>query len=124
MSRYEIAHLEQLLREIDEPDEFIPDEEMYATEEFKDLKAQMLAIQPIRHGIFKKYFSKFKYNKAKRELLLKTIEESEEYVKDILEPSNEYVHFLDAIPEMKTFLVEIEAKEKLEAEAAAAHLTE
>jgi len=39
MSRYEIAHLEQLLREIDEPDEFIPDEIMYASEEFKDLKA-------------------------------------------------------------------------------------
>jgi hypothetical protein len=39
MSRYEIGHLEQLLREIDEPDEFIPDEIMYASEEFKDLKA-------------------------------------------------------------------------------------
>jgi ribosomal protein L28 len=34
MSRHEIANLEQMLREIDEPDEFIPDEEMWASEEF------------------------------------------------------------------------------------------
>ena len=34
-------------------------------------------------------------------------------------PSGEYVHFLDAIPEIKTFLAEVEAKEKLEAESVA-----
>ena len=69
MSRFEIAQLEQLLREIDEPDEFVPDEEMLASEEFKDLQDQMLAIQPIRHSMIKKYFDKFKYQKKKRELL-------------------------------------------------------
>lgn len=84
----------------------------------------MLAIQPLRHGVFKKFFNRFKYNKQKRELLLKTIEESEEYVADILAPSGEYVHFLDAIPEMKTFLAEIEAKEKLELETAAAQIAQ
>lgn len=44
MSRFEIGQLETMLREIDEPDEFVPDEELWASEEFKDLKAQMLAI--------------------------------------------------------------------------------
>lgn len=44
MSRYEISQLEQMLRDIDEPDEFVPDEEMLASEEFKELKDQMLAI--------------------------------------------------------------------------------
>ena len=34
MSRFEIAGLEQMLREIDEPDEFVPDEELWATQEF------------------------------------------------------------------------------------------
>ncbi len=34
MSRFEIAGLEQMLREIDEPDEFVPDEELYASQEF------------------------------------------------------------------------------------------
>lgn len=42
MSRYEIGELEQMLKEIDEPDEFFPDEEIHASEEFKDLKEQML----------------------------------------------------------------------------------
>ena len=34
------------------------------------MKKQMLALQPVRHGLFKKYFDKFKFNKKKREMLL------------------------------------------------------
>jgi hypothetical protein len=54
MSRHEIANLEQMLREIDEPDEFIPDEVMWASEEFQDLKKQMLALceQDVPGGAF------------------------------------------------------------------------
>ena len=113
MSRFEISNLEQMLREIDEPDEFIPDEEMYASEEFKELKSQMLAIQPIRHSTIKKYFDKFKYQRKKRELLLELLKESEEQAEQILGPTGEFVPFLEALPEIKTFLAEIEAKEKL-----------
>lgn len=113
MSRHEIAHLEQMLREIDEPDEFIPDEEMWASEEFQDLKKQMLAMQPVRHGLFKKYFDKFKFNKKKREMLLQFIKDSEEQVEDILGPSGEFVPYTDALPEIKNFLAEVEAREKL-----------
>lgn len=38
MSRFEIAELETMLREIDEPDEFVEDEVIFASEEFKELK--------------------------------------------------------------------------------------
>jgi hypothetical protein len=38
MSRFEISQLEQMLREIDEPDEFVPDEEIYGSPEFEELK--------------------------------------------------------------------------------------
>jgi hypothetical protein len=38
MSRFEIGELEQEIKELDAPDEFAPDEEIYASEEFKDLK--------------------------------------------------------------------------------------
>jgi hypothetical protein len=38
MSRYEIGELEQFLKEIDEPDEFVPDEELYTSKEFLELK--------------------------------------------------------------------------------------
>lgn len=102
-----------MLREIDEPDEFIPDEEMLASDEFQDLRKQMVAIQPIRHGMIKKYFEKFKWQKKKRDLLLEMLQESEEQVAEILEPSGEFVPFLEAVPEIKTFLAEVEAKEKL-----------
>ena len=70
-------------------------------------------MQPVRHGLFKKYFDKFKFNKKKREMLLQFIKDSEEQVEDILGPSGEFVTFTDAIPEIKTFLAEVEAREKL-----------
>jgi hypothetical protein len=38
MSRYEISELERMLKEIDEPDVFVPDEVMYASKEFHELK--------------------------------------------------------------------------------------
>lgn len=61
MSRFEIAELEQMLKEIEEPDEFIPDEVVYASEEYRELKEEMLKMQPIRHGVIRKYLEKYKY---------------------------------------------------------------
>lgn len=73
----------------------------------------MLALQPVRHAMFKKYFDKYKYQKKKRELLLEFIAESEEQAEEILSPSGEFVPFTEAIPEIKNFLAEIDAREKL-----------
>lgn len=42
MSRHELAELEEMVREIDEPDEFVPDEEAKAMPEFKDFREQMI----------------------------------------------------------------------------------
>jgi large subunit ribosomal protein L28 len=124
MSRFEIADLERMLREIDEPDEFVPDEELWATPEFQDLRQQMIQIQPIRHGIIKKYFEKFKWQKKKRDLLLEILKESEEQVSEVLSPTGEFVPYKEAIPEIKQFMAEVEAREKImqakrEAEAVA-----
>lgn len=77
---------------------------MLASEEFQDLRAQMLAIQPLRHGVIRKYFDKFKFQKKKRDLLLSVLQESEEQAAEILSPSGEFIPFQDAIPEIKTFL--------------------
>lgn len=63
--------------------------------------------------MIKKYFDKFKYQRKKRELLFQLLEESEEHAAEILSPSGEFVPYYEAIPEIKTFLAEIEAKEKL-----------
>jgi len=59
----------------------------------------MRAMQPIRWGVIKKFFNKFKYNKEKRDLVLSLVEESEESIKEVM--LDEYVHFLDAIPEIR-----------------------
>lgn len=111
MSRFEIAKLEQMLKELDEPEVFVPDEEMYASQEFKDLKEQLKQIQPIRHAMIKKFFDKFKYMRNKRDLVLELAEDAEEGIEEVL--GDEYVHFKDAIPEIKQFLAEVEAREKL-----------
>ena len=42
---------------------------------------------------------------------MELVEESEEISKEILGDS--YIHFYDAMPEMKIFIAEVEAKEKL-----------
>ena len=52
------------------PDDFVPEEEMLPLEEFKELKDQRLTIQPIRHGMIKKYFEKSKYQKKNQERLI------------------------------------------------------
>jgi hypothetical protein len=65
--------------------------------------------------MIKRYFKKFKYQKKKRDLLLELLQESEEQVAEILSPTGEFVPYQDAIPEIKTFLAEVEAKEMLSA---------
>lgn len=99
MSRFEIGELEKLLKEIDEPDEFLPDEDVSDMPEFLELKEQVKLMQPIRHGIIKKYLDKYKWQKRKREDIMRTVEKSEESPRLIL--GDDYVHYLDAMPEYK-----------------------
>lgn len=73
----------------------------------------MLAMQPIRHGLFKRFFNKFKYQKKKRERLLAVIEESEALPREVLR--DEFVSFMQALPEIPEFLAQMEARDKLEA---------
>lgn len=56
----------------------------------------------MRHGIIKKYFLRFKWQKKKRDLVLELAEDAEEFTKEVL--GDEYVHFKEAIPEIKDFL--------------------
>ena len=71
----------------------------------------MRDIQPVRLGVIARYFKKHKYNKERRELLMKALEASEKYTQEIL--LDEYVPYLDALPEIKTFLEEIKVKEAI-----------
>lgn len=69
----------------------------------------MKILQPIRMGLIKRYFDKFKMQKSKREEILAAAEESEGVVKEIL--GEEYRHFTELLPEIKEFLDEHTKKE-------------
>jgi hypothetical protein len=119
MSRSEIAQLERELKMLNEPveDDFDPNEEgektqaFRASPEFLEVVRQMKILQPIRMGLIKRYFDKFKMQKSKREEILAAAEESEGVVKDIL--GEEYKHFTELLPEIKEFLEEHAKKEAI-----------
>ena len=77
--------------------------------EFLEYKKQLEYLIPLRHACIKRFFLKNKYNKAFREDILAEAEESEEFIAKFM--GDEYVHFIDAIPEIKEFLGELKAKE-------------
>ena len=52
--------------------------------------------------------------KAYREEILAVAEESEDFIKRWM--GDEYVHFIDAIPEIKEFLIELKEKETIKVE--------
>ena len=52
---------------------------------------------------------KSRYHKTEREEILAEAEKSESFIQKFME--DEYVHFIDAIPEIKEFLEELKAKE-------------
>jgi ribosome-binding factor A len=70
----------------------------------------MRLIVPIRLGIIKRYFDKYKYQKKKRDEIIAALEESEEQIREVL-GDKEYVHYSEAIPEIGQFLNEVREKE-------------
>ena len=100
-SRYELAEFEKSLKNLDNPDLM---DEGYArsTEEFRVFKQDIKALQPKRHEIIREYFMKWRNQRGKVTALLEHIEESEEYTKYVLQ--EEYVSYVDAIPEIKEYL--------------------
>ena len=95
MSRYELNELEKIIRIEDgldqEEEDLTPtvDEDgniIDKIEEFKksdyyfENQAQIIKIQPMRIGIFKRYWDKFKFNKRRRELLSEMFDETDKQV--------------------------------------------
>jgi glycerol-3-phosphate O-acyltransferase len=70
--------------------------------------------------VIKRYFDKFKMQKKSREEILAAAEDSEDFVKRMM--GKEYVHFTEAIPEIKQFLIELEKKESEKKEEKAAKM--
>jgi len=80
-----------------------------ASPEYAEYKKQLEYLIPLRLACIKRFFMKNKYHKAYREEILVDAEESEEFIARFM--GDEYVHFVDAIPEIKEFLEELKVKE-------------
>lgn len=95
MSRYELKELERVLTMTEEEaaresellsqkvyDEhgydLSPEEAYKLTDEYKGLQEEVRRLQPMRIGVFKRYWAKFKYNRAKREKILELFDAADQ----------------------------------------------
>ena len=115
MSRYEIAELEQELREINDP-EFSDGEENEMTSaelkkdpEHRKFIEQMKKLCKLRHGVIKRYFEKNKYKKTSRNEIIQAAMESEVDIQEIMK--EDHVHFMDANPEIREFMEQVNKDE-------------
>ena len=139
MSRYELAELEAMLLEEEEAieagsdqeqisedeieeqvyldedgNEISPEEAYKKTDEFEFYKKQVQRLHPIRMGIFKKYWAKYKFNRKKREELIMMFDDADNTVEYWLE--DEFVSWKDQIEGAREFINEMESK-KIQDEA-------
>ena len=84
-------------------------EERIKIQEYLYYKNQLRALVPIRLGVIRRWYDKFKMQKRKREELIAACEESEYMLKLWL--GDEHVHWQDAIPGAREFLEQLEKKE-------------
>ena len=80
--------------------------------EFAENHRQLLLLVPVRNATIKRYFEKFKMQKNKREEILAAVEATEPFMEKHLGP--DYVHFLEAMPEIGEFLEELSFKKSTE----------
>lgn len=121
MSRYEIAELEKELRDINEvDDETIADEadfkELQANPEYRRFIQKMKTLAKLRHGVIKRYFEQHKYKRNHRNEIIEAAEETEVAIQEILR--DDHVHFLDANPEIREFMEQVNKDQTIKIEAA------
>lgn len=59
--------------------------------------------------MIRRYFNKYKWQRKKRDEILAMAEDAEEFTKEVLR--EDYVHFLDAMPDVKEFLEKMKQKD-------------
>ena len=121
MSRYEIAELEKEIQELNSAvDEDVTQTEaevkaMRATPEYRRFLEKVKILQKMRHGVIKRYFDKHKYKKNNRNEIIAQAEESEVHLREILQ--DEHIHFMDAYPEIREFLAQVNKDQVAQIEA-------
>ena len=111
MSRHEIAELERELKEMTERglEDNFPDElaeiEFQKDPNRKLIQSKLKQLMKLRHGVIRRYFDKYKYKKNHRNEIIEAAEETETVLKELLK--GDYVHFLDACPEIREFMEQV-----------------
>lgn len=120
MSRYELQELERVIVDDEgataapelpkDADGKVEDREAVfrKSEEFHNTREEISKIQPLRIGIFKRYWKKFRYNRHRRELLIELFDETDKQIEFYL--GDEFVSWKDHLEGTREFLKEIDAK--------------
>ena len=99
----------------DEHGEHLSAEEAYRlTDEYKGLQAEVRRLQPMRIGVFKRYWARFKYNRNKREQLMEMFDAADQQAEFYY--GEGFTSWRDEIEGVHEFLEELRTK-KREAEA-------
>jgi len=100
-------HIKEELQQFDENGEPLSKEEIFKqTHDFKEIQGQLRNLQPIRMGVFKKYWNKFKYNRQRREYMVEVFDSADVQVQLYL--GDEYVNWRDEIEGAREFLADME----------------
>ncbi len=75
----------------------------------------MKTLAKLRHGVIKRYFEKHKYRRNHRNEIIEAAEETEEAMQEIMR--DQHVHFLDANPEIREFMEQVNKDESVKVEA-------
>lgn len=111
MSRRELLEFQKEMEEEDLEPEFISDEDVKKSTEFLELQKEMEGITPIRHEWIRKYLNRYKNQPKRIKIILEMAEESEAYTK-LFMPEDKYVHFLDAMPDLKEYTANVLKEEE------------
>ena len=78
------------------------------SEEYMGLRDEVRKLQPMRIGVFKRYWDKFKYNKARREMLMDMFDETDEQISFYM--GDEFKNWRDEIEGVRPFLLDLQKK--------------
>ena len=125
MSRYELQELERYMKQAEESlgqeekQEVLFDEDgnplskqemLLQDKEYLATREEIRKLQPMRIGVFKRYWDKFRFNKTRRQYLIEMFDETDKQIEFYL--GDEYKNWRDEIPGTRQFLKELESKKR------------
>lgn len=109
-SRQEMAELEHQVK-LHLENKYIDDVEARKSDDFIELRRQVLEIMPVRHSWIKSYFVKYRTQQKKVQYILEQADSSEEWIRNVI-GEEEYVHYSVGVPEIGEWMKEQKEREE------------